>query len=231
MLLDRTKTQSLPGGTQGPVGETDMTVSTSNSTKHLGEVHRSCSGSAEEGAIRRASWRHEWWFTWVWEKGLVSKQVFPGLRRQTSDRSIRMQEFWNHLRSNFSSLLVSCAAWAKLLHLSELWYPAQRATGGLHELVHLTSLERSRCTTNGVTDVSSSGEGGSSVSSLSLLLQGTALWLQILMFWPGPCGPWFPRNCRDSGTLILAPNLAKPGSPSPTPGAPALGLLVAGMTW
>lgn len=129
--------QSLPGGTQGPVGETDMTVSTSKSTQSLGEVHRSCSGSAEKGAMRSASWRHEWQFSWVWRKGLVSKQVFPGLQRQTSDKSMRMQEFWNHLRSNFNSLLVSCGAWAKLLHLSEPWHPAHRATGGLRELVHL----------------------------------------------------------------------------------------------
>lgn len=58
-------------------------------------------------------------------------------------------------RRGFKPQFPTCELWdlGKLLHLSELWYPAHRAIRGLNKLVHLKqfvpSLEHSRCSING----------------------------------------------------------------------------------
>lgn len=158
-----------------------------------------------------------------------------GFPRKTSNRTIYSKEFWNHidLGSSLNSTVVSCGTWGKSLHLFEPWYPAHWAIGGLNELKAFYPKPRTQQMLShwGWVMFLPLGRTGpvSAVSPCSF--QATALWLQILTFWPGPCGHWFPRNCRGNYALISTPSLIKLGSPSPTLRATTPGLLVAGMTW
>lgn len=104
MLLDRTETQSLPGETRGPVGETDVQVIISKTYNQLPWMGGWAAGECKERSNREASWRRV-----AVQLGLGREAGFPRSSEKTLKQSVRMQEVGNHidLGSNPSSPLAS----------------------------------------------------------------------------------------------------------------------------
>lgn len=143
VLLDRTKTQSLPGETQGPVQETDVQVLISKMQSVA--LERSVGATEVQRKEPSGSFLETWWqFRWVWE----GKPVFPGLQRKTSNNLYTCRTLGTN-RLGFKPQFPTCKLRASISPLSR----GTRATGGLNEPAtsepFSPSSEYSRCSING----------------------------------------------------------------------------------